>query len=206
MAFAAYFCKINYSVTQLVSPLRILCKAMIHYTIGIIGHLSVCTAFVAALVAVYGYVQSSRQPEIYCAKWLKFARGAFYVHSAAVIGIIYSLFHIIYNHYYEYHYAWDHSSNNLPVHFMISCFWEGQEGSFLLWIFWHVLIGLVLIRTSKQWEADVMRVFALVQAFLTSMILGVVFFDELKIGSSPFMLLREARPLSLIHISEPTRH
>ncbi|WP_448517963.1 cytochrome c biogenesis protein CcsA [Rhodoflexus sp.] len=167
---------------------------MIHYTIGIIGHLSVCTAFVAALVAVYGYIQGSRQPEINRAAWLRFARGAFYVHSAAVVGIIYSLFHIIYNHYYEYHYAWDHSSNNLPVHFMISCFWEGQEGSFLLWIFWHVLLGLVLMRTSKQWEPDVMLVFALVQAFLTSMILGVVFFDEIKIGSSPFMLLREARP------------
>ncbi|MCS7017916.1 MAG: cytochrome c biogenesis protein CcsA [Bernardetiaceae bacterium] len=167
---------------------------MIHYTIGIVGHLSVCTAFVAALVSAYGYFQSSRQSEIRRSQWLRFARGAFYVHSMAVVGTIYSLFHIIYNHYYEYHYAWDHSSNNLPVHFMISCFWEGQEGSFLLWIFWHVLIGLLLMRSAKQWEPDVMLVFASVQAFLTSMILGVVFFGEFKIGSSPFMLLREARP------------
>jgi cytochrome c-type biogenesis protein CcmF len=47
------------------------------------------------------------------------------------------------------------------------------------------------MRTSKQWEAPVMTVFALVQSFLTSMILGVVFFGDVKIGSSPFMLLRD---------------
>jgi len=40
-----------------------------------------------------------------------------------------------------------------------------------------------------------MTVFALVQTFLTSMILGVVIpYIDLKIGSSPFLLLREAQP------------
>ncbi|MCU0450070.1 MAG: cytochrome c biogenesis protein CcsA, partial [Bernardetiaceae bacterium] len=162
-----------------------------HYLIGQIGHFSVIIAFVAALVATYAYVQAHRTPELERPSWRRFARGAFAVHGLAVLGIIVSLFQIIANHYYEYHYAWSHSSNHLPAHYMISCFWEGQEGSFLLWIFWHVLIGLVLMATARQWEAPVMAVFALVQAFLTSMILGVVFFGELKIGSSPFMLLRE---------------
>ncbi|MCS6967548.1 MAG: cytochrome c biogenesis protein CcsA [Cytophagales bacterium] len=167
---------------------------MIHTTVGVIGHVSVCTAFVASLLAAYGYIQSQHRTAVERQSWMVFARRAFYLHSAAVLSVIISLFYIIYNHYYEYHYAWDHSSNNLPVHFMISCFWEGQEGSFLLWIFWHVLIGLVLMHTAKTWEADVMTVFALVQAFLVSMILGVVLVGEWKIGSSPFMLLREARP------------
>ncbi|HCM74752.1 MAG TPA: cytochrome C biogenesis protein, partial [Cytophagales bacterium] len=70
---------------------------------------------------------------------------------------------------------------------------EGQEGSFLLWIFWQALIGIVIIHTQKNWEAPVMVVFALVQAFLASMILGIVIpFADLKIGSSPFILLRDA--------------
>ncbi len=168
---------------------------MIHETIGVVGHELVILSFVASLVAAFAYWQHSIKPED--ASWKKLGRGAFLVHGLAIFGVIATLFIIIYNHYYEYHYAWSHSSNNLPTHFMISCFWEGQEGSFLLWIFWHVLIGFVLIPRAKEWEGSVMAVFALVQAFLVSMILGVVPFDfggdfALKIGSDPFILLRDA--------------
>ena len=105
--------------------------------------------------------------------------------------LAFSLFEIIYNHRFEYFYAYSHSSKALPVHYMISSFWEGQEGAFILWIFWNVILGAILIKTNKFWEAPVMVVFALVQAFLVSMILGVVI-GELKIGSSPFILLRDA--------------
>jgi cytochrome c-type biogenesis protein CcmF len=152
----------------------------------------VILAFVAAIVSALAYFMSAwkqplGKPD---ANWRNLGRGAFFVHTAAVLGIIISLFYIIYNHHYEYHYAWSHSSNHLPTHFMISCFWEGQEGSFLLWIFWHTLLGLAIIRFNRKWEAPTMAVFAFVQLFLTSMILGVVI-GNLKIGSSPFILLRD---------------
>ncbi|MFY7788570.1 MAG: cytochrome c biogenesis protein CcsA, partial [Thermoflexibacteraceae bacterium] len=165
-------------------------------SIGFLGHLSVITSFVTSLIAAFSYFKVTQfaQNDHSTDKiaWLRFARGAFWVHGLAVLLVIISLFAIIYTHSYEYHYAWSHSSNNLPVYYMISCFWEGQEGSFLLWTFWHVCLGFILMRTAKNWEASVMAVFAFVQAFLTSMILGVVFFDTLKVGSSPFLLLKEA--------------
>ncbi|GAB3556683.1 cytochrome c biogenesis protein CcsA [Spirosoma fluminis] len=136
--------------------------------------------------------------------WRKLARWAFYIHGAAIAGVVASLFYIIYNHYFEYHYAWSHSSRALPVQYMISCFWEGQEGSFLLWLFWNALLGVILIRTNgRQWEAPMMAVFALVQAFLASMILGVVFGDTFKLGSSPFLLLSEAMPDAPIFTADP---
>ncbi|MEM6298810.1 MAG: cytochrome c biogenesis protein CcsA, partial [Bacteroidota bacterium] len=104
--------------------------------------------------------------------------------------------------YYEYHYAWSHSSNNLPTHFMVSCFWEGQEGSFLLWMFWHVILGTIFIFRKDRWEAPVMTVFAAVQAFLTSMILGVVIPGlEYKIGSSPFLLLRDVLEVPVFQLN-----
>lgn len=103
---------------------------MIHTTVGVIGHVSVCTAFVASLLAAYGYIQSQHRTAVERQSWMVFARRAFYLHSAAVLSVIISLFYIIYNHYYEYHYAWDHSSNNLPVHFMISCFGKGKKAVF----------------------------------------------------------------------------
>jgi cytochrome c-type biogenesis protein CcmF len=161
-----------------------------HSLIGNIGHLSIILSFVSSLLAAYGYFNASNATIEKEKSWLNFSRIVFYVHCLSVFGIVASLFGIIYNHYYEYYYAWSHSSNNLPTHFMISCFWEGQEGSFLLWMFWHSILGIILMNTQREWEAPMMSVFALVQAFLASMILGIVFFD-VKLGSSPFILLRD---------------
>jgi len=168
---------------------------MLNTLIGDAGHLSVIVAFVAATVAAYAYFKAGRGRALgdTDAGWLRLGRGAFLVHSLAVVSVIVCLFAIIHGHRYEYYYAWSHSSNHLPVYYMISCFWEGQEGSFLLWIFWHVCIGLILMRYARRWEAPVMAIFAGVQLFLTSMILGVVLGD-LKIGSSPFILLRDFMP------------
>ncbi|PRY86172.1 cytochrome c biogenesis protein CcsA [Mongoliibacter ruber] len=164
---------------------------MINTFIGNLGHFSAILAFVSALVAAYAYYQYTVVSELEKPNWRKFSRIAFYVHAAASIAIAITLFEIIYNHRFEYFYAYSHSSMALPVHYMVSSFWEGQEGAFILWIVWNVVLGLVLIHTNKFWEGPVMLVFALVQAFLVSMILGVVIGD-LKIGSSPFMLLRDA--------------
>ncbi|HEX8659915.1 MAG TPA: cytochrome c biogenesis protein CcsA [Hymenobacter sp.] len=160
--------------------------------VGDIGHLSVIVAFVAALVAAYSYFQATQGRALgdNDARWLRLARGAFFVHGAAVLSVVVCLFNIIHAHRYEYYYAWSHSSNHLPVEYMISCFWEGQEGSFLLWIFWHVVLGFCVMRFNRKWEAPVMAVFSGVQLFLVSMILGVVL-GGVKIGSSPFILLRD---------------
>ncbi|WP_034256553.1 heme lyase CcmF/NrfE family subunit [Adhaeribacter aquaticus] len=168
---------------------------MINTFIGDLGHFCVILAFVAAIVSALSYFMATlKQPlGMVDANWQRLGRGAFFVHTLAVMGIIAALFTIIYTHRYEYYYAWSHSSNYLPTHFMISCFWEGQEGSFLLWIFWHTLLGLAIIKFNKKWEAPTMAVFAFVQIFLASMILGIVVGD-LKIGSSPFILLRDFMP------------
>lgn len=180
---------------------------MINTLIGDFGHASVIVAFVAAIVASYAYFMAARQKteESGDTSWRKLARIAFYVHSAAVIAIIFSLFNIIYEHRYEYYYAWSHSSNHLPVHYMISCFWEGQEGSFLLWMFWHVALGLVLMnagKKNKQWEAPVMAIFSFVQIFISSMILGVVIGD-FKLGSSPFILMRDFMADAPVFVMDP---
>ena len=159
---------------------------MIHYFEGQLGHALVIIAFVTSLLSAYAYFKGRNQDS----SWTNFGTRIFYVHAAAVLGIIGTLFFLITNHYFEYHYVFSHSSKILPVYYQISCFWEGQEGSFLLWIFWNVILGIVLINTNKFWKAPVMFVMALTQVFLTSMIMGVVIF-ELKLGSSPFMLLRD---------------
>lgn len=172
---------------------------MFDFAIGDYGHLFVITSFISALIATIAYFKASQANPLYkqtnskeFISWNRFARIAFFIHAFSVVGIVVSLFGLIYGHHYEYHYAWSHSSNSLPWYYMISCFWEGQEGSFLLWIFWHVVLGLVLIKVNKTWEAPLMAVFCLVQTFLASMIIGVVLPGlAIKIGSSPFILLKD---------------
>ncbi len=160
--------------------------------VGDIGHLLVVVAFVTSLAATYGYYRAS-QEKAGENSWLLYGRRVFYFHLLSVVGVVVALFVIIYNHYFEYHYAYSHSSLNLPTHYMISCFWEGQEGSFLLWIFWNAILGVLLLNINKSWEAPFLTIFAAVQTFLTSMILGIVLpVLNIKIGSDPFILLRDA--------------
>ncbi|MEO9870180.1 heme lyase CcmF/NrfE family subunit [Ekhidna sp.] len=159
---------------------------MIHYFEGQLGHTFVIIAFVTSMLSAYAYFKGRNQDK----EWTTFASKIFYVHVFSIIGIIGTLFYLITNHYFEYHYVFSHSSKLLPIYYQISCFWEGQEGSFLLWMFWNAILGVILIRTNNFWKAPVMFVVALTQVFLASMILGVVIFD-IKLGSSPFMLLRE---------------
>ncbi|MCR9015017.1 cytochrome c biogenesis protein CcsA [Aquiflexum gelatinilyticum] len=173
---------------------------MINTFIGNLGHFALILAFVSALITAYSYYQYTIAQELDKANWRQFSRVTFYIHSFASITVAFALFEIIYNHRFEYFYAYSHSSKALPVHYMISSFWEGQEGAFILWIVWNVVLGLVLIHTNKFWEGPVMIVFALVQAFLVSMILGVVIGD-LKIGSSPFILLRDAVSAPIFQIN-----
>ncbi|MFN3847836.1 MAG: cytochrome c biogenesis protein CcsA [Spirosomataceae bacterium] len=167
---------------------------MLRQYLGDIGHFSIIVAFVSALVATYAYWQSTRSSQ-----WKSFARNAFYIHTVAVIAICAALLTIIFKRYFEYHYAWDNSSLGLPFGYAISCFWQDQEGSFLLWMFWNAIIGCLIPLTSYGRKEggmtnSMMTVFALVQVFLTSMILGVVIFADFKIGSSPFLLLKESMP------------
>lgn len=173
-----------------------------HYLIGHLGHLFVILSFVAAIATAFSYFKATNTTDLSLKnQWLINGRVGFYIHAAAVLGICVTLFVIIANHYFEYRYAYSHSDKKLPAYYLISTFWNGQEGSFLLWMFWHAIIGIILIFVNKFWEAPVMTVFALVQAFLASMILGVVIPGiEVKIGSSPFILLRDALPDPIFQI------
>ncbi|MFZ6011216.1 MAG: cytochrome c biogenesis protein CcsA, partial [Bacteroidota bacterium] len=166
---------------------------MMHYFVGDLGHLFVITSFITSLVAGFSYFRAVTSTALeHKNAWLINGKISFYVHAAAVLGICITLFVIIGKHYFEYHYAYSYSDRKLPGYYLISTFWNGQEGSFMLWMFWHAVLGIILINTNKFWEAPVMTVFAVVQAFLASMILGVVIPGlNLKLGSSPFILLRD---------------
>jgi cytochrome c-type biogenesis protein CcmF len=161
-----------------------------HLFIGELGNLFVITAFAFGLLAAVSYFLAEQQSDD---GWKKLGRLAFWIHGGAVVGMVGTLFAMIFNQYFEYHYVWQHSSSELPLRYIFSCFWEGIEGSFMLWMFWHVIVSAVLMWKIGKWEAPVMSVIASIQAFLTSMLLGVYLFDY-KIGSNPFTVLTREHP------------
>jgi cytochrome c-type biogenesis protein CcmF len=164
-----------------------------HLLIGKLGNVFVVLSFVFALLASISYYFGARD-NAEALSWKNIGRWSFRLHGLSVFGIVITLFIMLYNHYFEYEYVWHHSNKEMPMRYILSCFWEGQEGSFLLWTFWHVIIGFILQRKANEWEAPIMSVLSLVQAFLASMLLGIFIFGDYRIGSNPFTVLLREHP------------
>jgi cytochrome c-type biogenesis protein CcmF len=186
-----------------------------------IGHAGIVMSFVAALVATISYffatqnekngvyTEGSRNNRENASPWQKLGRWSFGVHGISVGTVIFSMFYVMVTKKFEYFYAHSHVDTELPFRYVFAAFWEGQEGSFLLWMFWHVVLGGWLIlrnqhlaRTGKgiSFENPVLATLACIQVFLGSMILGLHFgFGEhiIKWGSNPMLLLRETMDVPL---------
>ena len=165
-----------------------------HLLPGQLGHFFAVLSLVASLIATIAYFKANRitsYPEKQ--SWLRFARTAFIVETIAVFGIFISLYFIISNHYHEYFYAWNHSSRSLQPKYLLASFWEGQEGSFMLWNIWHCVLGWIFIWRNRKWEAPVMTVVSFVQFCIATMLVGIYIFN-IKIGSNPFILFRQQMP------------
>ncbi|NMB16032.1 MAG: cytochrome c biogenesis protein CcsA [Firmicutes bacterium] len=83
---------------------------------------------------------------------------------------------LIINHRFEYAYVSSHTSTSLSPLYLVSSFWAGHEGSFLLWGLIGAWIGLVLLRVARPLE---LFFYNLTQLGLTSLLLI----------SNPFALL-----------------
>ncbi len=161
-----------------------------HLLPGQIGHFFAVLSLMASLVATIAYFRASRVQTVSDKQsWIRLARIAFLLETISVITLFATLYYIISHHQFEYKYAYTHSDRSLQVEYLFACFWEGQEGSFMLWSFWHCVLGWILIWRSKEWEAGVMMVVSFAQFCLATMLIGIYFFDT-KVGSSPFSLLR----------------
>jgi cytochrome c-type biogenesis protein CcmF len=160
-----------------------------------IGHFAVVLSFVAAIVSALSYFFATQNREnTEGVSWQRIGRWGYGIHGISVLTVIGAIFYVMINRRYEYFYAHTHTDNNLEPQYLFCAFWEGQEGSFLLWMFWHVVLGAWLMKFAKDWESPVMSVLASVQVFLASMILGLHFgWGEhiIKWGSNPILLLRE---------------
>lgn len=169
--------------------------------LGTIGQLLVLTAFVACGLSVLAYFLAARRDSS-SPEWMRIGRAAWGVVSATVLISSALLMYLILTHQFQYAYVYQYTSLDLPGNYLFSSFWAGQEGSFLLWILYTCIIGLLLIRWAKSYEAPVLAVIAVCQFFLLSMIVGLEI-GSLPIGSSPFALLIERFPDAPVFQQQP---
>lgn len=158
--------------------------------LGAVGQLLILVSFVACALAGLAYFQTARTgaPE-----WRRIGRAAWMVVVAGVVGASAILFYLLLTHQFQFAYVYQQTSRDLPLHFLISSFWAGQEGSFLLWVLMMSALGAALIKFTDEWEGPVMTVVALSQLFLISMVVGLKL-GPVEIGASPFMTLAEKFP------------
>lgn len=162
-----------------------------HLLPGQVGQFFIVLSFVASLLSFVSYVMATQSKLVFNqVSWTRLGNTSFYIHIISAFSVFGILFYIIFNHYFEYFYAWSHSSKALPFKYLLSCFWEGQEGSFLLWTIWHCVLSLFVIHKKSKWTAPVMSIVALTQVFLASTLLGI-HLGDMKIGTTPFLLLRD---------------
>ena len=124
---------------------------------------------------LYFYVRVERGR----ADFLPLARTAYSAFATCILAAAAVLMTLLLQHRFDVSYVNAYSSRDLPLHFLISTFWAGQEGSFLLWCFWGAIIGLVVWRSAKEQEAPVMVVYL-------ATFLGIV---AILCKQSPFKIL-----------------
>ena len=144
------------------------------------GVFAIWSALVAGLACAVTYARVDRGRR----DLLPFARTTYLAFTVSVVTSAAILMTLLMQHRFDVAYVNSYSSLDLPTHFLISTFWAGQEGSFLLWCFWGSLIGLFVWRSAKEQEAPVMVVYL-------STFLGII---AILCKQSPYRLLPPPTP------------
>jgi cytochrome c-type biogenesis protein CcmF len=139
------------------------------------GVVALWGALLAGLASVVFYFRADRGHT----EALPLARNTYTAFATCIVAAAGTLMALILQHRFDVSYVNAYSSRDLPLHFLISTFWAGQEGSFLLWLFWGAIIGLFVWRSAREQEAPVMIVYL-------ATFLGVV---AILCKQSPFKLL-----------------
>ncbi len=130
-----------------------------------IGNILLTTALAASIVAMIMYFFTYKGFK----NTLLPARISFNIMVILVFIASALLMQAILTHQYQYKYIFNYSGNDLSTGLLMSTFYAGQEGSFMIWLLFSTVIGLILLSyTSKRGDLEprVMMVFTLSIAFL----------------------------------------
>lgn len=170
-----------------------------HLIFGKVGYFVILLGFVSALFSCISYFfATNKEGTSEFQSWKRLGRIGFTLHGVSIYTTIFLTFYIMIQKYYEYSYVFEHVSDDLPFKYIFSAFWEGQEGSFMLWMFWHIFLGAIVLIKGGKWEAPVLSVLMAIEVFINSMILGI-HIGTYKIGANPLALFRDTAAIPLFN-------
>ncbi|UCF63623.1 MAG: cytochrome c biogenesis protein CcsA [bacterium] len=132
------------------------------------GIFAISIAFVAASVSAAAFWLFYRDED---ERFLSLAHRSFAVMGAAIVFSVVLLYYHIFTNNFQLNYVYSYTSLQLSTYYLISTFWAGQEGTFLLWLLFGTFFGMVLMKTTTRREPLVMFFVMLVQAFLLLILL-----------------------------------
>lgn len=99
-------------------------------------------------------------------------RRFFILSMVSVFGASALLLNNLLAHKFQYNYVWSYSSTDLPFSLLLSTFYAGQEGSFMLWALMTAIVGIFLMRYSmrQKIEAETMAMYGVILLFLFVML------------------------------------
>lgn len=141
----------------------------------VLGDYFLLAAAVCAACSCLVYIRVWRGEERYRGLARKFFLSATLLVTAAIAVLVY----LIFVHDFTVAYVHSYSSTDLPWFFLMSSLWGGQEGTFLLWTFYVGVLGMIMMYTSRRFEAGNM-------VFLNLFVISILL---ILLKKSPFELM-----------------
>ncbi|HVG06957.1 MAG TPA: cytochrome c-type biogenesis CcmF C-terminal domain-containing protein [Thermoanaerobaculia bacterium] len=141
------------------------------------GAVALWTALFFSVMSIVGYIWVGAGD----GSALRFARRSYdffavaITLSALILGLLLMMrdFRIEYVHQY--------SGMDLPGHYQLAAFWAGQKGSFLIWLLWGTLLGVLVRKSAGRNEPAIMGIYTLT-------LIGLLF---ILVRENPFVMLKE---------------
>ncbi len=134
----------------------------------IIGVTTTALTFVCLIISIASYYLYYRDR---ADESLQIARYAFYLSAGLIFFQAGLLMWGIQTHQFQWQYVFSYSSRDLSPFYLITTFWGGQEGTFLLWLALGSIYGIVLIRKKFDDEPLIMSFMNLVLAFIAMILI-----------------------------------
>lgn len=144
-----------------------------------LGNFMLALAFVSGLVALTLYVCWARGRDTLRRPARLFAA---LLAAGVVAASVFQITNIL-TQQFQYEYVRNFSDRSMPTWLLVTTFWGGQAGSFLLWALWSVIFAWVLIAGLRRssWEPFVLAPYLLI----TVCIVGIMW------AAGPFTTLPE---------------
>lgn len=112
-------------------------------------------------------------------RFYNLGRVSYYYFSGLVAAACLLLFYYFIRGDYSFKYVYEYSSSDLSFFYLISAFWAGQQGTYLLWLFLFAVLGFYILRRGRQYTTPAMFFYGLINLFFLVILVVLSPFQKL---------------------------